>query len=150
MKFLGSVVLATVLASLAFAAPIGAAPLLTNSAVQVSTAADPLLVEVAIKKKIVYKKKKVVIIRRPVVVVPVGPQCVARVEREGSQNVIKSIAENSARTAWGRAVRSIYGERYLDLGLARNGSLTCVKSSTGLFKLTRCTFAADPCKPAGQ
>ena len=145
MKHLGSLIAAAVLASLVFSAPLGAMPLTP----QLTLAPDSLVIDVKVKKKvIVYKKpgkKKPAV----VVVVPVGPQCVARVEREGSQNVLRSFAEASARNAWQRAVRSIYGERYLNLGIAKNGNLTCVRSTSGILNLTRCTLAADPCKPAG-
>ncbi len=149
MRYFGSVIAAAVVASIAFAAPLGAAPV----APQLSVAPDGLVVAAAVKKKVVYKKKKVVVkkkvvAKKPVVVIAIGPQCVANVTREGSQNVIRRLAEASARNAWQRAVRSQYGERYLNLGIARNGNLTCVPSAAGgLFK--RCTLSADPCKAAG-
>ena len=144
MKHLGSLIGVAVLASLVFSAPLGAMPMTP----QLTLAPDSLIIDVKVKKRVVVVYKKSV--KKPAVVItPVGPQCVARVEREGSQNLLRSFAEASARNAWQRAVRSIYGERYLNLGIAKNGNLTCVRSTSGLLNLTRCTLAADPCKPAG-
>ena len=145
MKIAGTLIGALLVASMACAAPLVAAPV----APQLTVAPDTLVIEAKLKKKVVVVFKKKGTKKPPVVVVPVGPQCVARIEREGSQNLVRSFSEASARNAWQRAVRSIYGERYLNLGIAKNGSLTCVQATTGLLKLTRCTLAADPCKPAG-
>ncbi len=144
MKIAGTLIGTLLLASMAFTAPIVAAPV----APQLTVAPDPLVIEAKVKKKVIVYKK-IVIKKPPVVVTPVGPQCVARVEREGAQNIVRSFAESSARNAWLRAVRSLYGERFLDLGLAKNGNLSCIRSTTGLIKFYRCTLAADPCKPPG-
>jgi len=140
VTYVGTLIGAALVASVAFAAPLGAAPI----APQLSIAPDTLVVEAKLKKKI-YRPAPA---KKPAVA-PAGPQCVASVQREGGQHAIQSFAEASARNAWQRAVRSQYGERYLNLAIAKNANLNCVPSTTGLLKLFRCTETAEPCKPAG-
>jgi hypothetical protein len=75
----------------------------------------------------------------------------------GDQHLTVDGAKKAANDAWAGTVRFHLGEKFMDLGNARQVSYTCSRSSikeggvTTLGQtLTRCELEAQPCHPARQ
>jgi hypothetical protein len=80
-----------------------------------------------------------------------GASCHPRLRTVGEEATSKEAAQVAAQRAWMGSIRFDYGERYMDLSLARDVRHTCVPSAAaGEIKsaMFRCVVEATPCRAA--
>lgn len=63
--------------------------------------------------------------------IPPQPLCMSPILAAGEQGISERGAEEKARDAWGAKVRSMYGERMMDLRFASGFQKRCYRSSVG-------------------
>ena len=86
-----------------------------------------------------------------------GPRCRDMRRAVGDQHLTLDGAKKAANDAWAATVRFHLGEKFIDLGNARQVSYECSRSSIkegGVTTLgqtfTRCEIEARPCRPGRQ
>ena len=75
---------------------------------------------------------------------PPSSSCTQPVTETGKGRITESQAKTVAEKAWQDKVRSTYGDSYVEVKHAKDGSHLC--SSTPTLRLKRCTFTATPCR----